>query len=107
MKTKIQAGTLNVGAEILDATVTDVPVDFGGNTNNGNGTSNNETNNSTSGGNNNGTNPIIYNNGTETETESKAGSIDMKKLAIIIGVICGVFLIFAIVATILYRKLKK
>lgn len=109
MKTKISSGKIDFGAPIIDAQVTDVPINFGGDSNSGNngnsGSTGGNTNNSTSTSGNN-TNPnIIYNNGTVTEEEEKAGnSIDMKKLALLIGIILGVLVIFAIVAVVLYRR---
>ena len=109
MKTKIAKGEVNFGAPILDAAVTDVPINFGGNTNTSSGsnggssggTTTNSTNSSGSG-----NTTVIYNNGTEVkEKEQRSGnSVDMKKLALLVGIILGVMLVFAIAAVILYKK---
>lgn len=116
MKEAIIAGTLNVGAPILDASITDVPVNFGGNTSNnntsgGSGTTNNTntTTNTTDSGKNETSKPGFEEpgKGDKEEKESSTGGTNMKQLAVILGIIFGILLVFGVVALVLYRLSKK
>ena len=103
---KIANNSIDFGAPLLDASVDDAPV-FSTvvDTNN---TTNSTTNDTTSGGVSSGP-VIIDNNTTTTESEDRntGGDQGMKQLAIILGIIFGVFTVATVAAFVIYKVCRK